>query len=239
MSDTNKNPIVEKIKKLLALGTSSFAAEAELALQKAQEIALAHKIDLLKIKADATKQNEKNDNFVKKTLELNKRVPIAHDFVCLILIRFFDVLVLTTGSRDIGKRIVVLGTEQNVDTAIYLYGFLTEAMDRCWNQFYKSTPGIVLQYKKSYFLGFYQGLNQKLSDNQIKIEKNLLTTSENKNNYAVAVATKKEELTKFQNKLFGKVIVVPVKSNFKKSEFSQAHGFQAGKKLEIHKAITA
>ena len=202
--------LIEKLQKILALaGNNPNQAEAELAMAKAQEMALAHGIDLALIgKAD----DADVDEIMQETLDMGQRLPTVNSFISDILVKFFDVRIIMSGSRQSGRRLIFVGTRDAIQTAKYIYSWLGDTMVRCWQNYYHNTAGVELSSKQSYLFGFHNGLVNKLDRNRKEIEASKLTNTNDRNKYAVACVNMKEKIQNFLDDTFENLRKVPTKS---------------------------
>ena len=178
--------IIERLKKLLALaGNNPSQEEANAAMAKAQAVALEHGIDLALL---GESQAESESEIIRDEMEFGQRLPTVNTYVSNILIKYFNVRIITSGSRYGGRKLIFVGKQEDINTAKYVYTWLSETMVRCWHNYYKANKYTVdINHKQSYLLGFYNGLSNKLAANQKDIEKDKLKTVEQQNKYAVAV----------------------------------------------------
>lgn len=201
--------LIDKLKKLLALaGNNPSQHEAELAMAKAQALAIENGIDLALIgNVDDNDDNE----IVREDLELGQRLPTVNNFVTNILIEFFNVRIITSGNRTNGRRVIFVGKRDAIETARYVYSWLGDTMVRCWHNYYHNTPGTYLSFKQSYLLGFYNGLYNKLIQNRRSVEADKLTNDADKNKYAIACVNLKEQLQNFIDAEFNNLRKMPAK----------------------------
>lgn len=187
--------LIEKLKKLLALsGNNPSAAEAELAMQKAQALALEHGIDLALI---GNSNNDTDDEVIKESVEMGARLPTVNTYVGSIINEFFDIRLILSGNRTFGRSIIFVGKREAINTAKYIYTWLSETMIRCWKRYYEKTPGITLNHKQGYLLGFFQGLREKLIRNKKEVEDRRLPTDEDKSKYALVRVDLNKKLESF------------------------------------------
>ena len=195
--------IIERLKKLLALaGNNPSMAEAEAAMAKAQAVALEHGIDLALLGENHT---ENQEEILLDDMEFGKRLPTVNNYVCNILVDFFNVKIITTGGRHNGRKLVFVGKRADIDTAKYVYTWLAEKMVRCWYRYYESTAGAHIGQKQSYLNGFHSGLSGKLAANKRHVEGARLTTEPDKQTYAVAVVNLQKKMDVAITAAFGKV----------------------------------
>jgi hypothetical protein len=187
--------LVERLKKLLALaGNNPSQEEAELAMSKAQAIAIENGIDLALI---GTISNEEAIAITQETVDMGQRLPTVNVYVTNILTKFFDVRIIMSGSRNCGRKLIFIGKADSIATAKYIYAWLSETMGRCWKRYYESTPGEKLTNKQSYLYGFYNGLVDKLIQNKMMVESAKLNNDADKSKYAVACVTVASKIQSF------------------------------------------
>ena len=227
------SPLIEKLRKLLALADSDINQhEAELAMAKAQELALAHGIDIALVGTNPTSRIE--DTITKETVNMGKRLPVVNIYVASILNEFFEVRMLTTGNRTYGRGIIFIGRRNAIDTAKYIYDWLSDTMVRCWKSYYDTTPGISLHHKQSYLLGFYRGLENKLRINKESVEAKHLHTEEDKNKYALVRVDLNNQIQQFVDDEFENIKNAPKqKVNIYNESYGQ--GYSEGGNCNIVK----
>jgi hypothetical protein len=202
--------LIEKLKKLLALaGNNPSQAEAELAMAKAQALALEHGID---IALAYIKEEEEDTDILMDKVDMGKRLPTVNTYVSTILCKFFNVKIILSGGRYNGRSLVYIGSREAIDTAKYVYTWLSDTMVRCWHNYYHNANGISLDHKQSYLLGFYRGLDNKLQQNKLNVENEKLTTVGDKNKYAVACINLNEKLQEFAEETFPNLRKGPIKT---------------------------
>lgn len=184
--------LIQKLKKLLALaGNNPSQQEAEAALSKAQSLAIENGIDLALIGS-----NEQEDNVVREDMEFGKRLPTVNVYITNVLTKFFNVRIISTGSRYGGRKLIFVGKQSDINTAKYVYTWLSDTMVRCWHSYYKKND-VDLNNKQSYLFGFYNGLVSKLEANKISVEKERLKTVDDQNKYAIATVNLSKKIQSF------------------------------------------
>jgi hypothetical protein len=157
--------LLEKVEKLLALGRSSNAHEAELALQKAHELMEKYQLAGLL---------ETSDRVYSIAVINRKKKQIAtyQKYICTILKDFFYVHPVLSYQYDplldtSFKVIELLGTKENVAIAEYCYDFLENQLSSLWVFEKKRGQGSGRRQKNSYYLGVVQGFHQKMQDQKV------------------------------------------------------------------------
>jgi hypothetical protein len=155
---------IARIGKLLALATSANEHEAALAMEKASQ--LMARYNLRQIKEDS------HSAFT--TLIINTRCQRLEGWqrkICVILLRFFHVKVVTSSLYDpMGdtqhKTIELFGRQENVTIAEYCYTFLAAKIESLWRQNRGRISGKGLRARNSYYLGLLQGFYDKLNSRE-------------------------------------------------------------------------
>lgn len=198
--------LIQKLKKLLALaGNNPSQQEAEAALAKAQSLAIENGIDLALIGS-----NEQEDDIVRDEMEFGGRLPTVNVYITNVLTKFFNVRIIATGGRNSGRKLIFVGKQSDINTAKYVYGWLSDTMNRCWQTYYKAND-VALSHKQSYLFGFYNGLVNKLDVNKYRVEKERLKTTEDQNKYAVATVNLEKKIQSFIDDEFPSLRTGPTK----------------------------
>lgn len=164
--------IVDKITKLLALATSSNVHEATLALQKAQELALKHNMNISEIA-------EKKEEVVTGRIEENsKSVSVHRKLMAQVLSKHFRVKVFTSTNRFTREqRIVVVGFSEDVQVyqSIFEWTYrvfkslaLQAINERKRMDSSFETRSQSLRFQNTYFQGFLKGIDKAFEDNENK-----------------------------------------------------------------------
>lgn len=224
------NELIEKIKKLLALSESANEHEAELALQKASELAIKHNIELASVRS--YNLTEEDINSINVTV--GKRSPIVNRYVTSILKNHFQVEIIKLGSREHGFSYIFVGTPTNNQIAKFVFDFLTPEFTRRWNK-YSNNDYTETKERASFYVGLYTGLNQKLRDQKKKTEDTIDPSI--KNNYSVMIVNQTEKLNKAVAKMFPKLQYT--KNYTKTTVYHNAlsEGIKQGKEININSQL--
>lgn len=223
--------LIEKLRKLLALaGNNPSQAEAELAMSKAQAMALEHGIDLALI----GQVTDEDDSVIQEHIEMGQRLPTVNTFITNVLTKFFNVRIILSGSRESGRRLIFVGKRDSIDTAKYIYTWLGDTMVRCWKKYYHNTPGINLNDKQSYLFGFYNGLVGKLDRNRKEVEASKITNDSDRNKYAVACVNLNQQIQSFIDDAFPSLRKTATKS-IRVNADSYSRGMADGNNCNIAK----
>ncbi len=151
---------IKKISKLLALAGSANEHEANLAMTKAGQ--LMDKYNLRQIEDDVKKGcSYLIINRRKKRIEGYQRK------ICLILQNFFYVRIIYASLYDpasdaVHKVIELLGKQENVKVAEYVYYFLEDRLATLWQRNRHKHRGNARRARNSYYLGLLEGFYRKL-----------------------------------------------------------------------------
>ena len=226
MGNQEINKVIDKIRKCLALATSSNEHEAQRAAQKAHELLIRHNLSMQQIE-------QKEEEYVEKAVD-RKIFPKAYEkFIHAILMEYFFVKIFisktindnflkTNDKPSWYDRITfILGTESNVQIASYVRSFLIQKFYELWLDYKRRTSAPPRQ-EQSYYFGLYEGLCEKLASQKSYIENEMGLT--------IISDPKLEELTKHVQTKKNK----PVKID----PFSYNDGIEDGKKIKIQRGIT-
>ena len=150
--------IIEKIKKLLRLARSSNPHEAQLAMQRAMELAREHDIAVDSLNPDnqvKQKTVSHQDTGAKARLSYDQR------YALVICQRFFHVTPVTRQKiqRDgiyarLRNFITFVGTSSAIEIALYVFGFLVQHFAYCWRK-YRGR----LSNRHAFIEGMFQGFS--------------------------------------------------------------------------------
>lgn len=165
--------VLTRVRKLLALGTSSNPHEAESALAKAHELALRHNLDLVESAGDTasarTSGNSSDDADrydVRLLAPVFKRVPSYIWPVATMLSESYFTTYICRGHREPdGTRIQTIeiyGTPENLELAEYVWYFLLNQGEVLWNAYRRSDGRSKGRHKTSFLNGLYEGFRETL-----------------------------------------------------------------------------
>lgn len=211
-----ESSVLRKIKKLMALSSSSNQNEAELAMIKSQELLLKHHIDSKYLGSDEEK-------IILKRIMKQKKGNGKMRAIALILETFFVNTVFSHGGGFICLEIV--GNSIDVEIAEYVADFLQEEFERQWDFAKKKCSLKGMIEKNSFFLGIAKGYCNKIAS--------LKRSYKTEEASALMVIEKKLA--------FAKEMIYPrlstTRSQGRNCSHSAALGEQIGRKLEIKPGI--
>lgn len=179
--------VIEKLQKLLRLSESANRHEAELAMARAQEIAIKYKIELASVSA----ADQPAEAFERESIE--RKATFQQKFVDWIVRKHFNIhLVHAAGQRS--KRVWYIGKPTDIAFAKYVYDFLNAEFPRLWTKHQRDTR-CGQGERITYFYGLYQGLDAKLTEARKRAESEGLNgNADLANRYALAVVRDEEGL---------------------------------------------
>lgn len=172
-----ESAVFRKVKKLMALATSSNQNEAELAMIKSQQLLLKHNVEADDIDSDADDEKVFLERVLKQKKKNAKMCAIAAILDTFFVNRVYDY-------AEGFVHLAILGAAVNVEIAAYVAGVLDSELDRLWivtKKQHVALKGMVA--KNSFFYGLANGYCNKI--NALKREyssevKNALMLLENK-----------------------------------------------------------
>jgi Protein of unknown function (DUF2786) len=175
-NNTISDDLVNKIKGLLRLATSSNQHEAELAMQRAKALCVKNEIEMSTLDAFSDSK-PKHEPITKDSIQLGKRLPTVQHNVARILRDYFNVRILYSGGRWGGRSVTFIGRKTDIELAQYLNSHLTNEFVRLWHKYYteNEVKGVTLKDKPGFVLGLEQGLSQKLDESQKHTEQESFT----------------------------------------------------------------
>ncbi len=169
--------VLARVRKLLALGTSSNTHEAESALAKAHELALRHNLDLVAEAAgmpssaphgpNPNPNADRHDRYdVRLLAPVFKRVPSYIWPIATMLSESYFTTYICRGHRDAdGKRVQTIelyGTPENLELAEYVWYFLLHQGELAWNAYRRSEGRTKGRHKTSFLNGLFEGFRETL-----------------------------------------------------------------------------
>ncbi len=166
LSDSQEHRLAGKVRKLLAMGSSTNRHEAEVALSKAREIMLRHNIALA--------ETAENRYRMRPVGPCYGRVPSYTWAICSIVSDFyFCQYICRSCMKPDGKvkRVIELyGEEENLEIGEYIFHFLLNQGELEWQRYRKTNRTRGRRAKLSFFKGLYAGFRQKLEEKSRTLE---------------------------------------------------------------------
>lgn len=214
----NNSEILDKIKKLLRLGQSPNRHEAELAIQRAFELAARYQIDIENVSLEDSDRKIQGLAFTSPS-----RLSFARKKILNLLCEFFNVNVVT--NRHLSM-VTFIGKEVDIQIARYVYDFLHTACAAALREFAQGKRKLSANTKKNFVQGFIYGVAHKLRQAQ----GNLGPQTE------ALVLNERARREKFESSTFQNLKPVKAEPDRRNDRASIA-GFIQGEKVQIRKPI--
>jgi hypothetical protein len=237
--DEVSEKMLERVRKLLSLATSSNEHEALLAMNKVREIYAKYSLE----EASAPQQSRFAHITIthrKKRFEAHQNriisILVGHFFVQVIGTRLFDI-----NSNEYHAGFEIVGTRENAMMAEYVYHFLIHQTDHLVLQISKERHLSRVQ-KKSYKLGILFGFTEKLSETEkpIKTDNPNSFSDQDSNIIGRALTLFKEDpaLDNYISKIYPRLSTRASSSQYIDNSI-YADGISIGKQITLNKAMTA
>lgn len=216
----DKNKIIDKIKKCMALGKSSNANEAAAALRQAQKMMNTHGVT----EDDIEGSNYKNEA-VEVPIQVNKKTPVHLNRFVTIIMRAFQVKAVVESNvrvSDASYRIRYFGPNHRVTMAAYAHVVIFRAMEAAWRDHLKEDPRWkgVRGARLSFMVGWLDEISGKVD--------------------AIGWPEGEEERTEIvKTQFYGKDLVPGKQRNFSIYAGVHGKGQQAGSGFNINRPVNA
>lgn len=161
--------IADRIARLLALAESANVHEAEAAMAAARRLLLKHNVELSQRRAPlghGWKHLGRPSGRITEAERILSVILGEHFFVEAIWIPVYRPL---EGKR--GSVLEICGTEQNLQIAEYVHGYLTSTAERLWNEHKNETATRSNRDRRTFLAGVMTGMNDKLTRENKKSQK--------------------------------------------------------------------
>lgn len=155
--------IIERIKKLLRLARSSNPHEAQLAMERAMQLAREHEIAVEGLNPDEAAREKVVTH---RDTEEHLRVSYDKEYAVRICCRFFHVkaifvkvIVNRRGWPEIGTKITFVGRRSDLEIAFYVYHFLQQHFGFCWRKHRGR-----LRNRHAFVDGMFEGIYSRLQE---------------------------------------------------------------------------
>jgi hypothetical protein len=212
-----ESSVLRKVKKLMALASSSNENEAELAMIKSQQLLLKHNVESESLCVD------EEDQAVLKCILGQKRVGGKMRAIARILQTFF-VHVIFRKARDL-TYLEILGSSVNVEIALYVASFLDGELEKLWHQAQRMGSARGVMAKNSFFRGLAKGYCAKIEALQYTHSPDVTG----------ALMVIEKQLTSMSSMVYARLS--SAKSYAGHCQASSTLGEQMGKQLTINPAV--
>jgi hypothetical protein len=234
--------LLNKLKKLLNLSQSANANEAELALQKATQLATEAGIDLAIVAARGEPEQEKLE-MTEITLETGARLPSTQKYASWLLSHHFNVHVIYNGSRYNGRRVNILGDRKDVEFAKFVNEFIQDEMQRRWD-YYKKSNNLSVKFKQTFLYNLYLGLDQKLKSAKKQAEETKFASlpkeivPDVQIKYGLVVSNKAQSVLSYRDQLYPSLRSSRVSITNYSGTSVASDGYRVGQSININRPIS-
>lgn len=166
MSEDKLKAVIEKIKKLFALSSSSNEHEASLSLQRAKEMMLRYNVeekDLVEV-----------EDIIEVDINVSNRFNIHNTTLAVHVGKAFNIkplLIKTkTGYHKVDQKIRFIGATSDIAVGTYVYSYLLNIIDTKANDYFemiryskdKWSPSGAKKVRSDYSYGFVSGVSKNL-----------------------------------------------------------------------------
>lgn len=230
--DRECDRIMEKVRKLTALGRSANEHEAALALQKANRLLRQYNL---------SPGSEKDESpFVRRTINTGmQRMAVHLRVLAALLEAFFSVrVVLATQYAPLqdrlNKTIELLGSVENTACAEHCFYFISDRLNYLWEYHRHSISGDRRTARKSYYLGVLAGFRETLEKEREQATDSLPAAAARQETRELAVISKK--LDHFTTKHFPRLSRRKGrKLTLNADAYDKAH--LEGRKIRLHQPV--
>ena len=221
---TQDERVLRVLKKILSLTSSPNEHEAESAVKKAQLLLLQYNIDMVEL--------DRNRNFAVRCLgPIKGRRSSFELWMAMILHEFFFVEVLWAKTYDAkrdksGTVLQVYGTPTNLEMAAYVYAYLSQLIERLWQQYRCDQQLNGNRERQRYYAGVLEGFYHKL------VEQGQKRCGEQ-----ALVWQGDDRLKQFYRHINPRVVTSYGRGV--RSSAAYSDGLSAGREVEIRRPITA
>ena len=217
------NTVVDRIKKLLRLSQSPNIHEAQLALDRAFEIAAKYQVDIQTLDL-----GEDLNAIVSEGCRVGYRLSLTKRLALNVLCRFFNVNVVIS-RPDVN----LIGTRSDIAIANHVFEFLYGSADRAVAEVRKEYSRRFTENRRRNFIaGWFYAITAGLDKGK---EQALLDESR----LALILTKGEERRDQRQKEIFPRTSSIPIPRPKRRDHDWMAHGFIEGKKVKINPAVPA
>ena len=228
--------LLRKVEKLLALAGASNEHESFLAMQRVQELFARHNIERIQ-KRHKSKYVVLVVNHKKRRSDKNQRlissILTGHYFVNVVFSDLYD-----AREQVSHKTMEVMGTQQNVLMAEYVYEFLKERAETLWKN-YQRDHDVGVSHKGSYQSGMLIGFRDKLDKTGKQFLKNIqaqaAAEAQGTHSTQALVKLHDAELEAFSALRFPRIVSTRSSGKYHKDAYDAGH--HEGQKIMLNKAV--
>jgi Protein of unknown function (DUF2786) len=229
----SQEKIIDMIKKLRALGTSSNQHEAEAAQAKAAELMAKYRIN-----QSMLEDHETLEEYVVEDFQTFRFVTFLIDCIYCILREHYGVEGMLARKDGEFKALRMIGKKSDMLMAKYAHDVLHDSFKRSFDVAL-SEDGINETERNTFYRGMRDGILAHMGTARRKAEEKTLTTQQISSRYALVTQRDADELKKKMKEAFGK-LVNNRKSGFDAHDSGYAYdqGHKQGRQTFINKPLS-
>lgn len=229
MTSEKKAEMIDKIQKLLALGTSPNPHEAELAQRKAAELMAQYAIDF----ADLRTGKKPEELYIRINVEgssESERIVKWESFLAGSVAKCFDSAIVNTRTYDLQAgevrwNIAFMGTKSDLELAIFFFKYLRRTVGRA-----AEVNCRLVEDQKTFAISMCLVLQERLLELYQRVQDIIPTDCR------ALVLVKKQEVSEFKAKQFPNLQKgSPIKINGSNAAYNA--GKEAGKRVNLNRPI--
>jgi hypothetical protein len=236
MTANDAAPIMDRIRKLLALATSTNAHEAALAAAKAQALMFQHNITTAQIDALA-RQDAHEAQYVREDIELQGAHRNSKNWRRLLIFNLARPNFCQAFSFPGTTRMAIVGQRHNIELITYLAAYLTREIERLAREGYRTLAWYDRDVpQRTWADGFCKGavlaIGRRLRDQRQQDEEQAPDNS-------LALVVLEDQHVADAVKRYFPTLGRPVNLAGTRSCSAQQEGYRAGMQIQLRPGITA
>jgi hypothetical protein len=156
--DPQQERIMDKIRKLLALSTSSNPAEAAAASAKAQELVQQYNLELSRI------QQEAKPVYLRQVTDIGSSLYWRRWLMSVLAQAQFCHSIALNAT----KTVALIGEQHNIDVVVYLYGYIVAELERLAREAYRTSDRTLAfaAWRNTFCVGAVSVLKQRFAEQE-------------------------------------------------------------------------
>lgn len=226
---------LERIRKLLALGTSPSPAEAQAAMAKAKELADAAGLEIQDAYLKGESAQPAQPDLVDEHLETpEKNFTLLEKYIQSTLNRYFNVYMV---KRSGSKTSIIVGTPDNIAFARYVHGFLHETVQRLWAQWRRLNPFLQRGARNDYLTGFFAGLSEQLQ-REVDERSRQTRAAGYGDRYAIVLKDEADRLRRVMHERFDRIRAKASRVSTAGDGITHQAGYHAGRRTTVNRPVS-
>lgn len=219
---TVEEKIIERVRKLLALSTSSNPNEAANAAAKAQELLQQYNLELSQVQAN----EQRGPEYIKSGAVLGGKQKWRHILLEVLCSHNFCKSFYYQGT----PRAVIVGEKHNIEVVEYLYEHLLHELPLMASAAYKQSGSVAhpVTWKDAFYIGATRSISERMHEERARFE-------QESNNTRTLIVLKDKELQQAVQQFFPNTARARAKRV--RSVEGYVEGVKAGQTVALRKAV--